>query len=337
MKKTHLLTLVLLLSSCKGPSYQRVRYNAPGEFINDEFYLPMNTINTLTMYEEDKLNEIKDKYNDLLLKYSKLLDTNFDSPELKNLKYLNDHSGEDEYVEVDEELFNCIEFALNFSILTKNKFCLAVGNLTNLYDPLLNGETSTIPSDEDISIALESIPNFLELINYIHLDKTNHSVKIDKINNRKILINLGAIGKGYITDKICEEFEKLNYPMVISSGASTIALLGENPMDKNGEYAIGFRDVSLMNYSDTDLFRNGNGNIMTINVKGNYYVSSSGDDEKFRYINQQFITHIIDPNTGKNNDVFRSTTVTTKTRNNTLLDGLTTALFNCNRDRKSVV
>lgn len=329
MKKRYFLLSFLFLVSCNKTNFERVNYTAIGEFINDELYLPMNTINTITLYESEKLNELKDDYNDSLLHYSKLIDRNKEFENINNVYTINSNCGNDEFISIDKDLFDLIKFSIEYTKFSEGKFNLLMGNLIDLYQPILDRSRNTILSNEEILEGLNKTPKYYEIEDYIILNEEDYSIKLNKYNGYNISISLGGIGKGFITDKIYEKYKNYNYPMVISSGSSTIAILGNNPMKKDGKYSVGFRNVSLQNYSDTDLFRVGNSNIVSINVNGDYFISSSGDDENYRYLDNKLITHIIDPNTGLNNDVFRSISIGSKLANNTLLDATSTALFNC--------
>jgi len=328
MKKLLLLLSTFLLSSCSiKPTYSRCFYTSPGEFINGEYILPLNTLSTLTMYEEEKIYSIQDNFNNIVSNLSKQIDRYHDYQNFNNIKTINDSCGSDSFVEVSEELFNLVKLSIDITKLSEGKFNLFIGELVDLYSSFLKKESSNPPEQEEINNVISYIPTYLEIDNIIELNESNHSVKLNKYKDHLIKISLGGIGKGYVVDKLYQELDKMNEGMIISCGSSSMALLNSNPMNQYGQFTLGFKDVSI-NYAEGQYYTS-TGIINAINVIGDYFISTSGDDEQFRIYDDSLYTHILDASTGVNNKTFRSISLLSSISNNAILDALSTACFNC--------
>lgn len=166
-------------------------------------------------------------------------------------------------VSVSSDTLNLINAALYYSRLSGGKFDITVCSVTSLYD---FGE-KILPDDESIKEALGKI------------DYRNIKIDGSKVLLADGQIDLGAIAKGYITDRVVE-FLKEN-----GAKSGTVNLGGNVYCFGNGTFKIGVQNPF------------GEGVIATIESGEGSFVTSGTYQ---RYIEKDGIIyhHIIDPATG---------------------------------------
>ena len=168
-----------------------------------------------------------------------------------------------------------------------------------------NSEEKRVPDKTEIE-------KILSLVDYRNVDivreKTGTVVKLLKPGMK---IDLGAIAKGYVVDRMAAVLKSGGITRAIVNAGGDIYALG-NPAGKSG-WEIGIRDP-----------RNYNGIIDVIKVK-NKAVATSGDYEKFFFKNGKRYSHIIDPRSGMPAGGLVSVTVIAET--SLEADALATTLF----------
>lgn len=164
----------------------------------------MGTIVNITLY--DKFDEgIIDKAFNKISEIESLLSLNIQNSEINKI---NEKSGI-EPVKVTKTTFDIIEKSLEYSKASKGNFDITIGPLVKLWG--IGSEDARVPDDNEI---LDTI----KLINYenIILDKENTTVFLKEEN---MVLDLGAIAKGYIADLISD--------ILIDEGVSK-AIIDEN-------------------------------------------------------------------------------------------------------------
>ena len=335
-RKSILLSLLIVsLCSCNSSIYDSVyTHIVDGYFNGDDYVFPMNTITTLRMYNQDQLAEVKPGFDSLIKSLSKEVDRYYDYEDINNLKTINDSCGSNNEITISEELFELIQLGIDLTKLTQGKFNLAMGEIIDLYSPLLDEEKITyneLPSQQLIDDCLSSIPNYVDIESVIVLNEENNSIILNQYNGNNVTISLGAIAKGYIMQKAHEYLKSYNYPALYDAGSSTMGSIGYNPMNKTANWTIGLSNP-MLNETQTDY-------LATFQFTNDYFLSSSGDYQKnFIYQDEngteKLMHHIIDPSTGISNDFIRSVTITSSSCSLAVLDALSTALFNVNSDEE---
>lgn len=230
----------------------------------------MGTVITVTLY--DKGSE-------------KVLDKAFDRvQEIENLVSIND--GKTEVVEVNnsagvnpvkvsEDTFNIVKKGLDYSIKSNGSFDISVGPLVKLWS--IGLPEAKIPNIEEINDALTKVD-----YKKVHLDEENKTIFLEKPG---MMLDLGAVAKGYTADEIAEVLRAEGVESAIINLGGNILAVGKKNNDNN--WRIGIQDP-LLDRGDT---------LGIIEVE-NKSIVTSGIYE--RYIEKDGVRyhHILSPETG---------------------------------------
>lgn len=260
----------------------------------------LNTYVTVSIYDSNDttlLNEcmaLCDKYE---LIFSR---TNPES-ELYKLNHGVLPQSSDGYYTISDELFEVISVGKKYSEMSDDAFCIAMEPLTSIWN-FTNG-MDMVPDDAHINTVLP----FLNSEDVL-LRAPNEVAFV----NKGIGIDLGAIAKGYIADKIKEYLisEGVNSALIYLGG--NVLCIGEK---ETGAFKIGIEKpfdmdgdpVAVVSISDTS-------------------VVTSGTYERYFEKDGEFYHHILDKNTGYpfNNEL---TAVTIISPSSTDADALSTTCF----------
>ena len=219
-----------------------------------------------------------------------------------DISKINDNAGS--FVAVSGETYDLLEQALYYSRLTNGAFDPTVGVFTNLWQ--IGSDRARVPRE----IEINSAKKFVGFKN----------VKLKKENGhffayvpRNFRLDLGAIAKGYITDKIrslvlpgTEALLDLGGNICVI-GNKPIKIGLQKPWAKRGEI---FKKISAKNTC----------------------VVTSGAYERYFKKDGKLYHHIIDPATGAPSESDLES-VTIITPNATMADALSTALFVMGRQK----
>ena len=269
MKKTifFLLISALLLCSCAEKRITKQSFS---------FDTVINI--TADKKDEDKVAEALSECN----KFEKIFSRTNPESELYKL-----NSGTTELE--GEHLSRVISFGLEMSRLTDGAFDITVAPLCDVWNIK---ERTAPPEKKEIESALKNVG----------YDKI--SLSPFNLNNTKI--DLGALSKGYIADKLREEFIKKGCENIIIDLGGNISLIGE--------YTVGIRDPN----SPEKIFA-------TIKLKDKSAVTSGSYQRYFEYNGKRY-HHIIDPRTGmcSDNSIASVTVISPVSMQ---ADALSTAIF----------
>ena len=178
-------------------------------------------------------------------------------------------------VKVDLEVFELIERSLKISQLTQGAFDITYGSIDkSLWNFDVN--MTTLPDPE-------TARNSVKLINYrnVLLDSDNCTVFLKEKGMR---IGFGGIGKGYAADKAKHLLLVQGVKSGIVNAAGDLVTWGTQPNGKPWTIAIADPDQSTIPFS-------------TLNIS-NRAIATSGNYEKYVFINGKKYSHTIDPVTG---------------------------------------
>jgi thiamine biosynthesis lipoprotein len=201
-------------------------------------------------------------------------------------------------VAIDDELFDLLTTAIEYSKVTEGAFDITFASVGFLYD----FRARERPTDAQIEAALPAV-------NYRHLaldaeQRTLHFLEAG------VRIDLGGIGKGHAVDRGIEILKArgIDHAMVNAGGDSRI--IG----DRFGKpWVVGIRHPDR---EDEVILR-----IPLVDTA----ISTSGDYERFFDEGGVRYHHIIDPNTGRSASQVRSATILAPTA--TRSDGLSKTAF----------
>lgn len=216
------------------------------------------------------------------------------------LSQLNNSSS----MEVPYELGQLIETGLDYCNLSKGAFDITIGSISSLWN--FTAEKPQVPSNESITQALP-------FVDYLKIEQTkldNGNYIISKPQEAKI--DLGAIAKGFIADKIKMFLLENNIHNAIINLGGNVLCVGSR--DNTTPFHVGIRKP----FDDSEL-------LFTLNIH-DLSVVSSGNYERYFYENNKLYHHILNPKTGYpyQNEL---TNVTVISKNSLQGDCLSTTCF----------
>lgn len=230
-----------------------------------------NTYISITAYSEvsntilDKCLELCDTYENL---YSR---TKANS----TLSKVNNH----EITEIPEELATLIQYGNQYGDLSNGAFDITIGSVSSLWD--FTSDDPQIPIQPDITSALA-------YVNYknISLQKKPGSDDTYLISIPDgTIIDLGAIAKGYIADKLKEYLLKNGVTSAVINLGGNVLCIGDKP--NNTAFNIGVKKP----------FSESPENLVSLKITDKSIVSS-GIYERCFTKNNKFYHHILNPKTG---------------------------------------
>jgi thiamine biosynthesis lipoprotein len=217
--------------------------------------------------------------------------------ELMNLA----HRGAAAPFPVSSDLYDVLAKSQWVAELSGGVFDVSIGPLVNLWRAAR--KAGHVPDSAAIAQA-KSLVDYHDIV----LDAANHTVFL---KHAGMLMDLGAIGKGYAADQMLAvlEAQGINHAMVVAGGE---VVVGEPPPGKSGW------NVKI------DTAASDQGGESCAIVLHRAAVSTSGDEHQFFVTNGHRYSHVINPKTGWPLEGESSTTVLAK--DSTTADGLCTAL-----------
>lgn len=206
------------------------------------------------------------------------------------------NTGEDTSPSAD--IKNVLDFSLDMSRLTDGAFDITVAPLVELWDA--NNRTAP-PTNAEIKAAQEKVGY--------------RKISGEPFSLQGACLDMGAVAKGYIADRLIGHFKKNNVTDVIVDLGGNVALLGE--------HTVGIRNP----FSSDEVFA-------VIKLKDKSAVTS-GAYQRYFIHNQKRYHHIIDPRTGKCADSGIAS-VTVVSPSSMWADALSTSIFILGEDALSL-
>jgi thiamine biosynthesis lipoprotein len=209
-----------------------------------------------------------------------------------------------EAVVVSDETLDVVKQSIQYAKDMDGLFDPTIGPLIDLWNIGSGGDK--VPPQADIDIA-KSLTNYNDII----VDEAAKTVKLTK---EHMVLDLGAIGKGYAADRIADYLKEqgLNSAMINLGGSSIIAL-GTKP--NGSDWNIGLQDPDQSRGTQ----------LGTIKI-ANEVIDASGVYERYFMQDNVRYHHIIDPRTGyPSQNGLKSITIMSP--NATDADALSTGVF----------
>lgn len=208
-------------------------------------------------------------------------------------------------VQVPEELFQVVQAAYQVSVVTDGAFDISFQALGGLWD--FKALNPALPDPKEIA-------RRVALVDYrqVQIDPAQHSIKLAKPGMQ---IGLGGIAKGYIVDRASRVLTAKGFTNHLVNAGGDI-------------YASGTRGdrpwrLAVRNPSDRSYYA-------TIDLQDRG-LATSGNYERFFYIDGQRYHHILDPKTGMPTRGTSSVTVVAGSAQ--MADAYATAVFVMGKDR----
>lgn len=239
----------------------------------------LGTYITLSIYSDEEVPiEVFDKLFDLIDYYEYMISKTIEGTELNKI---NENAGIAP-VKVQDELFEIVRLGIDFAGYSDGLFDITIGPLVDLWG--IGTDFVNIPIDADIK-------EKMALIDYkkIVLDENDKTVYLPEKN---MALDLGAIAKGYIADRVKDLILEEGYQSAIINLGGNVLTVGTKP--NSDTWSIGVRDPE----SDA-------GTSMGILKLEDNSIVSSGIYERFFIDGDKRYHHLINPKIGypEQNDI----------------------------------
>lgn len=236
-----------------------------------KIYRALGTVISLTIYGHQD-EELLDKTYQLIKHYEQLFTVNRDQSELMAVN----HKAGIEPVQVSGVVYGLTKIALEKSKEAFG-FNAAIGPLVKLWH--IGFSDAKLPTQAEIDEKLKIINP-----DRIILRDDEFSIFLPE---KGMEIDLGAIAKGYIADRIKDFWDAYGISSGIINLGGNLLLVGEAPHQTDKKWRIGIRNP-LTNDKKTVLqLLSGEGSVVT-----------SGISERYLKVNDKIYHHIIDSKTG---------------------------------------
>lgn len=200
----------------------------------------LGTFCKVTIYDEASRDVLEKAFNRISEIEDKMT-INKTSSEVINI---NSKAGSD-YVKVSPDTFSVIKQGKYYSELSQGKFDVTIGPIVKLWN--IGTDKARVPSPDEIK-------NKLPLVDYSNILLNEQENKI-MLKEKGMLIDLGAIAKGYAGDEVKRVLAENGVKHALINLGGNLVTLGsklnnkawklgvQNPLDSRGEY-LGTIEVS---------------------------------------------------------------------------------------------
>ena len=213
---------------------------------------------------------------------------------------------------VDQELWDLMETAMGYTAATGGAFDITVAPVLLAWG--FTTDSFQVPSQAELDTLLPLVGT-----EHIHGLGENGDGTVTVELDSGTQIDLGAIGKGYASDRVAAIFREYEIPRGLLSLGGSVLAIGDRP--DGAAWRVGIQDPK--NPDNADAFA------AVLNLKDAYAVTS-GSYQRYFEQDGKIYHHIIDPATGYPAESgLTSVTIVTDSAdgNGTLCDALSTALF----------
>ncbi len=309
-----MLLALLLLSACaaqgeKSPEESSVPQAV--EPVGKVYYAYFDTVSYVYDYAGDSAERFEDRsaeVSHILEDYHRLFDIYHEYSGVVNLCTLNKNAG-GEALEVDPRLVEFLLYAKEMYTLTDGEMNVMLGAVLRLWHDCREAASedpagAAIPGEEALREAYGHTD-----IQLLEIDREHSTVRIA---DPAASIDVGALGKGYATERAAEFLERDGAEGYVLNIGGNIRCIGDRPDGSGWVTAIRDPDNSAQDFA------------CRIRIRDTACVTS-GVYERYFTVKGQRYHHIIDRDTLQPAAYFASLTVIT--RDSALADALSTALF----------
>ena len=231
--------------------------------------LLLDTQVTITLYDCASSNILDECF--AICKDYELL---FSRTNPKSELYQLNHQDKTKPIKISKELAKVINIGLEYSKLSNGTFDITVGQLIDLWD--FKADTPKLPETSAIAGALTSI-------GYRGITLNDSTISF---SNPNTIIDLGAVAKGYIADKIKEYLIEQGVDSAIINLGGNVLCVGKKNSD---DFTIGITDPK------------GSSDILKLKINDQSVVTS-GIYQRYFEVEGKYYHHILNPKTGYSYD-----------------------------------
>lgn len=330
MKKKYLIILVslillvvMVLSACNGKRKENsTNTTTPTTVISPDGkeltqYKTYNwsyfdTVTTIVGFaeNEEEFGAISQQIFALLEEYHKLYDIYHTYSGINNIKTINKlYDGEHKVVTVDRKIIDMLLYAKDLYNKTNGKMNIAMGSVLSIWHEYRSAAEDNygigeLPPMEELEEAAKHTD-----INDLVIDEVNSTVYI---SDPQMILDVGAIAKGYAVEMIAQELESLGIDHFVINVGGNIRTIGKRADGQNWS-------AGIENPIDDDPAY-----IAYLGLAGEAIVTS-GSYQRYYIVDGKEYHHIIDEATLMPSTYFVGVSIVCK--NSADGDGLSTALF----------
>lgn len=301
-----ILFLILFLTGCTSQNIESTR----------SYYQYFDTTIDITVWDNKEYpgnSKFWDEVEDILIHVQNTFQRDAPSSELYQL---NLSAGSGDAAKVSDDLYEVIKLGIEYAEKTDGRFDPTVGPLVDLWD--INNPVDSHPAPPD-----EEIKNLLPLVNYT-LIELNDEEKLVKLPEEGMIIDLGAIAKGYAADILGEHFKEKGIKHALVYLGGNILVVGERHSkraDGTLNWSIGIDPKLGKGYIGSVYIVDKT--VVTSGIYERYIIDDKGTEDT---ADDKMYHHIIDTSTGysvENN----LASVSIITDSSATADALSTSLF----------
>lgn len=237
----------------------------------------LNTVCTIQLYDSTDYDILNECFA-LIYHYETLFSRTLEGSEVFNLNQASASSLETPVaLSVSDELRDILKLSLSYGELSGGALDVSIAPLSALWDFSNPEHTSEAPSKAAIS-------SVLSLVDYKNISLDGNTLTF---SNAGMQLELGAVAKGYIADRVKEFLLSKGVTSAIINLGGNILLVGEKP--DGSAFSIGIQQP----------FEARDSVVAAITELRDYSMVSSGIYERYFYDAEgTFYHHILNPETG---------------------------------------
>ncbi|NCC78551.1 MAG: FAD:protein FMN transferase [Clostridia bacterium] len=305
-----LLLVLLVLTGCQAAPKEEAKEN-----FRKDFFEYFDTVTRIIGYadSEEEFNEEFDVIKSEFKRYHELFDIYHTYEGINNIKTINDNAGI-EPVEVDQEIIDLLLFSKEWYEKTNGKANIAMGAVLRVWSDYRE-EGMDFPDDAKLPpMELLEEKNEHTDINKIIIDDEKNTVFLE---DPEMSIDVGAVAKGYATERVADHMRERGFTSIIISAGGNVKAM-DKPLDGVRErWGIGIQNPDESIFTDMD-------SLDTV-FNTNIAVVTSGDYQRYYYVDGVKYHHLIDAETLMPGTYFKAVTVVME--DSGLADFMSTTLF----------
>lgn len=264
---TVILTLGFVLTACEKPA---VTLTTP-ESVNG---FKLNTFVQIDSYTSVSKNTLTEALN-LCDYYENIFSRTKEDSELSKVN-------SNQTTSISKEMYELVSAGLEYAALSNGAFDITIGSVSRLWD--FTAESPKVPDSGHIAEALTHV-DYTRVSVYDNGDGTYSISKPDDV-----ILDLGAVAKGYIADKIKDFLKKNGVKRAIINLGGNVLCIGKKT--NTNDFGIGVRKPFAANNE-----------VLVALLVDDSSVVSSGNYERYFYADDgTFYHHILNPATGYSYD-----------------------------------
>lgn len=304
--------MMVVIIGINFASCNRISNSSTKTRYETEFMGLFDTVSKIVAYTGSKKEFTK--YSQLIYNTLKEYNDDYDIynsyPGINNIKTINDNAGI-KPVKVDKKIIDLITFGKEEYKKTNGKLNIAMGSVLSIWHKYREAGIN-----DEANASLPPIAELIEAakhtdINKVIVDKKNSTVFLE---DKKMSLDVGAIGKGYATEQVAQLAIKSGFTSGILDIGGNIRAIGSKN-SKGEKWTLGVQNPDKESKEKI---------LCTVGFTDSSLVTS-GDYERFYIVNDKEYNHIINPDTLFPAEYFHSVTILTK--DSGLADALSTTLF----------